>query len=57
MFSKHLESLGESLEDTLLPELSDPHGNGGAYEKFLAEYEGLQDFSEAESPVSVHLVA
>ena len=58
VFSKHLASLGESLEDTLLPELSDPHGNGRAYEKFLGQYKGLQALSsETESPVSVHLVA
>ena len=42
LFASELSKLEESIMDfSLLPELSQPQGNGRAYDKFLAEYNKL----------------
>lgn len=55
LFDQTLSSLRESLEGLKLPPLSEPEGNGRAYEKFLATYNELYGLGDVEvSPVSVN---
>lgn len=54
-FDQALSSLQESLEGLKLPPLSEPEGNGRAYEKFLATYNQLYGQGDVEAPpVSVN---
>ena len=53
LFDQSLSSLQDSLDALKLPPLSEPQGNGRAYEKFLATYNelyGLSDVEEAPAP-------
>ena len=54
VFLIELDELTQSLSEfEILPELSEPNGNGSAYEKFLALYNKLwgNDESNSESPI------
>ncbi|UCD18041.1 MAG: hypothetical protein JSV44_03795 [Candidatus Zixiibacteriota bacterium] len=50
-FQAALNELATALENVrVLPELSEPHGNGVAYEKFLAIYNELRGIAGSEPP-------
>lgn len=50
LFNQSLSSLQESLDALALPPLSEPQGNGRAYEKFLATYNELYGVGDVEQP-------
>lgn len=53
-FSTAMDDLAKALSDAtkILPELSEPNGNGVAYEKFLTIYNEMQTHPEPEDPTS-----
>jgi hypothetical protein len=53
-FSTAMDDLAKALSDAtkILPELSEPNGNGVAYEKFLTIYNEMQSSREPENPTS-----
>jgi len=50
LFDQALGSLQESLNAFELPPLSEPQGNGRAYEKFLATYNELYGLGDVDAP-------
>jgi hypothetical protein len=53
-FSSAMDDLAKALSDAakILPELSEPNGNGVAYEKFLTIYNEMQTSREPKDPTS-----
>jgi len=53
-FSTAMDDMAKALSETtkILPELSEPNGNGVAYEKFLTIYNEMQTSREPEDPTS-----
>jgi len=57
-FLTSLSEFSSNLGESVLPELSEPRGNGKAYEKFLAMYNDMQDAGEpVEEPDALDIIA
>lgn len=52
IFEKTITSLQDSVDALALPPLSEPHGNGRAFEKFLAIYNERYGIGGAATPVT-----